>query len=148
MKETLKQLLYKCVSAGKKGEVDPSRYPSQVHFCSSTQVLSSDSKKLSFWEQAISVTAMLIRWSVQNISWYKYIKFNRKIHAFLHCWTLSHCISVHLEVIYLEKDWNRPPLKMLEWYSFYCSNPWGRRLSQITFVNILCTDHSVWLDAV
>lgn len=31
MKETLKQLLYECVSAGKEGEVDPSRYPSQVH---------------------------------------------------------------------------------------------------------------------
>lgn len=34
MKETLKQLLYECVSAGRKGAVDPSRYPSQVlkHF--------------------------------------------------------------------------------------------------------------------
>lgn len=34
MKETLKQLLYECVSAGRKGGVDPSRYPSQVikHF--------------------------------------------------------------------------------------------------------------------
>lgn len=31
MKETLKQLLYECVSAGRKGEVDPSRYPSQVN---------------------------------------------------------------------------------------------------------------------
>lgn len=31
MKETLKHLLYECLSAGKKGEVDPSRYPSQVH---------------------------------------------------------------------------------------------------------------------
>lgn len=30
MKETLKHLLYECVSAGKKGAVDPSRYPSQV----------------------------------------------------------------------------------------------------------------------
>ncbi|KAK6296185.1 hypothetical protein J4Q44_G00338980 [Coregonus suidteri] len=29
MKETLKQLLCECVSAGRKGEVDPSRYPSQ-----------------------------------------------------------------------------------------------------------------------
>lgn len=34
MKETLKQLLYECVSAGRKGGVDPSRFPSQVlkHF--------------------------------------------------------------------------------------------------------------------
>lgn len=31
MKETLKHLLYECVSAGKKGEVDPSHYPSQVY---------------------------------------------------------------------------------------------------------------------
>lgn len=30
MKETLKQLLHECVSLGKKGNVDPSRYPSQV----------------------------------------------------------------------------------------------------------------------
>lgn len=30
MKETLKQLLYECLSAGRKGGVDPSRYPSQV----------------------------------------------------------------------------------------------------------------------
>jgi len=30
MKQTLKQLLVECVAAGRKGEVDPARYPSQV----------------------------------------------------------------------------------------------------------------------
>uniref|UniRef100_A0A3Q3WZD5 Cytoplasmic dynein 2 heavy chain 1 n=1 Tax=Mola mola TaxID=94237 RepID=A0A3Q3WZD5_MOLML len=37
MKETLKRLLYECVSAGKKGEVDPSRYPSQI-LCLAEQI--------------------------------------------------------------------------------------------------------------
>ncbi|XP_040902456.1 cytoplasmic dynein 2 heavy chain 1 [Toxotes jaculatrix] len=37
MKETLKHLLCECVSAGKKGEVDPSRYPSQI-LCLAEQI--------------------------------------------------------------------------------------------------------------
>uniref|UniRef100_A0A4W5JP42 Dynein cytoplasmic 2 heavy chain 1 n=1 Tax=Hucho hucho TaxID=62062 RepID=A0A4W5JP42_9TELE len=37
MKETLKQLLYECVSAGRKGQVDPSRYPSQI-LCLAEQI--------------------------------------------------------------------------------------------------------------
>ncbi|XP_028975291.2 cytoplasmic dynein 2 heavy chain 1 isoform X3 [Esox lucius] len=37
MKETLKHLLYECVSAGRKGEVDPSRYPSQI-LCLAEQI--------------------------------------------------------------------------------------------------------------
>uniref|UniRef100_A0A3P8WNV8 Cytoplasmic dynein 2 heavy chain 1 n=1 Tax=Cynoglossus semilaevis TaxID=244447 RepID=A0A3P8WNV8_CYNSE len=37
MKETLKQLLHECVSLGKKGNVDPSRYPSQV-LCLAEQI--------------------------------------------------------------------------------------------------------------
>ena len=30
MKETLKHMLLECVAAGRKGEVNPARYPSQV----------------------------------------------------------------------------------------------------------------------
>ncbi|XP_062407923.1 dynein cytoplasmic 2 heavy chain 1 [Sardina pilchardus] len=37
MKETLKQLLCECVSAGKRGAVDPSRYPSQI-LCVAEQI--------------------------------------------------------------------------------------------------------------
>ncbi|CAG6004611.1 unnamed protein product [Menidia menidia] len=37
MKETLKQLLYECLLAGRKGEVDPSRYPSQI-LCLAEQI--------------------------------------------------------------------------------------------------------------
>ncbi|KAM9317805.1 cytoplasmic dynein 2 heavy chain 1 [Pholidichthys leucotaenia] len=37
MKDTLKHLLYECVTAAKKGEVDPSRYPSQL-LCLAEQI--------------------------------------------------------------------------------------------------------------
>ncbi|KAJ8280434.1 hypothetical protein GJAV_G00054510 [Gymnothorax javanicus] len=37
MKETLKQLLCECVTAGKRGDVDPSRYPSQI-LCLAEQI--------------------------------------------------------------------------------------------------------------
>ncbi|XP_068612804.1 cytoplasmic dynein 2 heavy chain 1 isoform X2 [Brachionichthys hirsutus] len=37
MRETLKHLLYECVSAGRKGEVDPSHYPSQI-LCLAEQI--------------------------------------------------------------------------------------------------------------
>ncbi|KAJ7995299.1 hypothetical protein DPEC_G00243100 [Dallia pectoralis] len=37
MKGTLMHLLYECVSAGRKGEVDPSRYPSQI-LCLAEQI--------------------------------------------------------------------------------------------------------------
>ncbi|XP_077466766.1 cytoplasmic dynein 2 heavy chain 1 isoform X1 [Stigmatopora argus] len=38
MKGTLREMLYECVTAGKKGDVDPSRYPSQV-LCLAEQIL-------------------------------------------------------------------------------------------------------------
>ncbi|XP_017286523.1 cytoplasmic dynein 2 heavy chain 1 isoform X3 [Kryptolebias marmoratus] len=37
MKETLKHLLHECLSAGRRGEVDPSRYPSQI-LCLAEQI--------------------------------------------------------------------------------------------------------------
>ncbi|XP_037123246.1 cytoplasmic dynein 2 heavy chain 1 isoform X1 [Syngnathus acus] len=37
MKGTLREMLYECVTAGKKGDVDPSRYPSQI-LCLAEQI--------------------------------------------------------------------------------------------------------------
>ncbi|XP_071781183.2 cytoplasmic dynein 2 heavy chain 1 [Centroberyx gerrardi] len=50
MKETLKHLLYECVSAGKKGEVDPSRYPSQI-LCLAEQIQFTEDMERALREQ-------------------------------------------------------------------------------------------------
>ncbi|KAM9852784.1 cytoplasmic dynein 2 heavy chain 1 isoform 4-T4 [Aulostomus maculatus] len=50
MKETLKQLLYECVSAGKKGDVDPSRYPSQI-LCLAEQIQFAEDVERALKEQ-------------------------------------------------------------------------------------------------
>ncbi|XP_051252504.1 cytoplasmic dynein 2 heavy chain 1 isoform X6 [Dicentrarchus labrax] len=50
MKETLKHLLYECVSAGKKGEVDPSRYPSQI-LCLAEQIQFTEDVERALKEQ-------------------------------------------------------------------------------------------------
>ncbi|XP_029374274.1 cytoplasmic dynein 2 heavy chain 1 isoform X3 [Echeneis naucrates] len=50
MKETLNHLLYECVSAGKKGEVDPSRYPSQI-LCLAEQIQFTEDVERALKEQ-------------------------------------------------------------------------------------------------
>uniref|UniRef100_A0A3B4GDC8 Cytoplasmic dynein 2 heavy chain 1 n=1 Tax=Pundamilia nyererei TaxID=303518 RepID=A0A3B4GDC8_9CICH len=50
MKETLKHLLYECVSAAKKGEVDPSRYPSQI-LCLAEQIQFTEDVERAIKEQ-------------------------------------------------------------------------------------------------
>ncbi|KAG7479772.1 hypothetical protein JOB18_034928 [Solea senegalensis] len=50
MKETLKQLLYECMSAGKKGSVDPSRYPSQI-LCLAEQIQFTEDVERALKEQ-------------------------------------------------------------------------------------------------
>uniref|UniRef100_A0A7N6ADW8 Cytoplasmic dynein 2 heavy chain 1 n=1 Tax=Anabas testudineus TaxID=64144 RepID=A0A7N6ADW8_ANATE len=50
MKETLKHLLYECVSAGKKGKVDPSRYPSQI-LCLAEQIQFTEDVERALTEQ-------------------------------------------------------------------------------------------------
>ncbi|KAF3692878.1 Cytoplasmic dynein 2 heavy chain 1 [Channa argus] len=52
MKETLKHLLYECVSAGKKGEVDPSRYPSQI-LCLAEQIQFTEDVERAIKEQSL-----------------------------------------------------------------------------------------------
>ncbi|TKS81144.1 Cytoplasmic dynein 2 heavy chain 1 [Collichthys lucidus] len=50
MKETLKHLLYECLSAGKKGELDPSRYPSQI-LCLAEQIQFTEDVERALKEQ-------------------------------------------------------------------------------------------------
>ncbi|KAM9359311.1 cytoplasmic dynein 2 heavy chain 1 isoform 6-T6 [Symphorus nematophorus] len=50
MKQTLKHLLYECVSAGKKGSVDPSRYPSQI-LCLAEQIQFTEDVERALKEQ-------------------------------------------------------------------------------------------------
>ncbi|XP_058489722.1 dynein cytoplasmic 2 heavy chain 1 isoform X1 [Solea solea] len=50
MKETLKQLLYECMSAGKKGSVDPLRYPSQI-LCLAEQIQFTEDVERALKEQ-------------------------------------------------------------------------------------------------
>ncbi|KAM3616882.1 uncharacterized protein V6R79_025341 [Siganus canaliculatus] len=50
MKETLKHLLYECMSAGRKGEVDPSRYPSQI-LCLAEQIQFTEDVERALKEQ-------------------------------------------------------------------------------------------------
>ncbi|XP_055023019.1 cytoplasmic dynein 2 heavy chain 1 [Boleophthalmus pectinirostris] len=50
MKETLKHLLYECVLAGKKGQVDPSRYPSQI-LCLAEQIQFTEDVEKAIKEQ-------------------------------------------------------------------------------------------------
>ncbi|KAF0030538.1 hypothetical protein F2P81_017269 [Scophthalmus maximus] len=50
MKETLKHLLYECLSAGKKGEVDPSRSPSQI-LCLAEQIQFTEDVERALKEQ-------------------------------------------------------------------------------------------------
>ncbi|XP_034460809.1 cytoplasmic dynein 2 heavy chain 1 isoform X1 [Hippoglossus hippoglossus] len=52
MKETLKNLLYECVSAGKKGGVDPSRYPSQI-LCLAEQIQFTEDVERTLKEQTL-----------------------------------------------------------------------------------------------
>ncbi|XP_052360063.1 cytoplasmic dynein 2 heavy chain 1 isoform X2 [Oncorhynchus keta] len=63
MKETLKQLLYECVSAGRKGQVDPSRYPSQI-LCLAEQIqfteeVESGLRNSSLQQLEVELTAKL-----------------------------------------------------------------------------------------
>ncbi|KAK2847119.1 hypothetical protein Q5P01_010118 [Channa striata] len=50
MKETLKHLLHECVSVGKKGEVDPSLYPSQI-LCLAEQIQFTEDVERAIKEQ-------------------------------------------------------------------------------------------------
>uniref|UniRef100_A0A671UTR1 Cytoplasmic dynein 2 heavy chain 1 n=1 Tax=Sparus aurata TaxID=8175 RepID=A0A671UTR1_SPAAU len=50
MKETLKHLLYECLSAGRKGAVDPSRYPSQI-LCLAEQIQFTEDVERALKEQ-------------------------------------------------------------------------------------------------
>ncbi|KAM3875467.1 cytoplasmic dynein 2 heavy chain 1 [Diretmus argenteus] len=50
MKETLKHLLHDCVSAGKKGELDPSHYPSQI-LCLAEQIQFTEDVEKALREQ-------------------------------------------------------------------------------------------------
>uniref|UniRef100_A0A8C9YGF2 Cytoplasmic dynein 2 heavy chain 1 n=1 Tax=Sander lucioperca TaxID=283035 RepID=A0A8C9YGF2_SANLU len=52
MKETLKHLLYECLSAGKKGEVDPSHYPSQI-LCLAEQIQFTEDVERALKEQSL-----------------------------------------------------------------------------------------------
>lgn len=61
MKETLKHLLHECLTAGRKGEVDPSRYPSQVP----TNIYS---KQYYFFLFFVNVLK-----SMQHLCWFVYI---------------------------------------------------------------------------
>ncbi|KAI3354358.1 hypothetical protein L3Q82_018881, partial [Scortum barcoo] len=53
MKETLKHLLCECLSAGKKGEVDPSRYPSQQILCLAEQIQFTEDVERALKEQSL-----------------------------------------------------------------------------------------------
>ncbi|XP_075905861.1 cytoplasmic dynein 2 heavy chain 1 [Nelusetta ayraudi] len=57
MKETLKQLLYECLSAGRKGGVDPSRYPSQI-LCLAEQIQFTEDVERALKEQNMQQLAM------------------------------------------------------------------------------------------
>ncbi|XP_013869519.1 cytoplasmic dynein 2 heavy chain 1 [Austrofundulus limnaeus] len=50
MKETLKHLLHECLTAGRKGEVDPSRYPSQI-LCLAEQIQFAEDVERAMKEQ-------------------------------------------------------------------------------------------------
>ncbi|XP_061575223.1 dynein cytoplasmic 2 heavy chain 1 isoform X3 [Cololabis saira] len=50
MKETLKHLLYECLLAGRKGNVDPSRYPSQI-LCLAEQIQFTEDVEKAIKEQ-------------------------------------------------------------------------------------------------
>ncbi|XP_061923239.1 dynein cytoplasmic 2 heavy chain 1 isoform X1 [Entelurus aequoreus] len=50
MKETLKQMLHECVTAAKQGEVDPSRYPSQI-LCLAEQIQFTDDVERALKDQ-------------------------------------------------------------------------------------------------
>ncbi|KAL2095874.1 hypothetical protein ACEWY4_008022 [Coilia grayii] len=52
MKETLKQLLCECVSAGKRGAVDPSRYPSQI-LCVAEQIQFTEDVENALRQQSL-----------------------------------------------------------------------------------------------
>ncbi|XP_041920571.1 cytoplasmic dynein 2 heavy chain 1 [Alosa sapidissima] len=52
MKETLKQLLCECVSAGKRGAVDPSRYPSQI-LCVAEQIQFTEDVENALHQQSL-----------------------------------------------------------------------------------------------
>ncbi|XP_038123892.1 cytoplasmic dynein 2 heavy chain 1 [Cyprinodon tularosa] len=52
MKETLKHLLNECLSLGRKGEVDPSRYPSQI-LCLAEQIQFTDDVENAIKEQTL-----------------------------------------------------------------------------------------------
>ncbi|KAM4627347.1 cytoplasmic dynein 2 heavy chain 1 [Polymixia lowei] len=52
MKETLKLLLCECVSAGKKGEVDPTRYPTQI-LCLAEQIQFTEDVERALREQSL-----------------------------------------------------------------------------------------------
>ncbi|XP_062329494.1 dynein cytoplasmic 2 heavy chain 1 [Osmerus eperlanus] len=52
MKNTLKHLLFECVSAGKKGAVDPSRYPSQI-LCLAEQIQFTEDVERALRQQSL-----------------------------------------------------------------------------------------------
>ncbi|XP_064157010.1 dynein cytoplasmic 2 heavy chain 1 isoform X2 [Anguilla rostrata] len=52
MKETLKQLLCECVMAGKRGDVDPSRYPSQI-LCLAEQIQFTEDVEKAIHHQSL-----------------------------------------------------------------------------------------------
>ncbi|XP_029699181.1 cytoplasmic dynein 2 heavy chain 1 isoform X3 [Takifugu rubripes] len=72
MKDTLKQLLYECVSAGKKGEVDPSSYPLQI-LCLAEQIqftedVESALKQQNLLQLELNLTAKLEHYTTVDTS--------------------------------------------------------------------------------
>ncbi|XP_068440329.1 cytoplasmic dynein 2 heavy chain 1 isoform X1 [Clinocottus analis] len=57
MKETLKHLLYECLSAGKKGELDPSCFPSQI-LCLAEQIQFTEDVEKALKEQHLHQLAL------------------------------------------------------------------------------------------
>uniref|UniRef100_A0A672FSM8 Cytoplasmic dynein 2 heavy chain 1 n=1 Tax=Salarias fasciatus TaxID=181472 RepID=A0A672FSM8_SALFA len=65
MKETLKNLLFKCLSAGKKGALDPSRYPSQI-LCLAEQIQFTEDVERALKEQSLQQLELELKGKLEH----------------------------------------------------------------------------------
>ncbi|TNN21905.1 Cytoplasmic dynein 2 heavy chain 1 [Liparis tanakae] len=65
MKETLKHLLSECLSAGQKGEVDPSCYPSQI-LCLAEQIRFTEDVERALREQQLPRLQLELRAKLEH----------------------------------------------------------------------------------
>ncbi|XP_028320044.1 cytoplasmic dynein 2 heavy chain 1 isoform X2 [Gouania willdenowi] len=65
MKETLKHLLCECLFAGKKGEVDPSRFPSQI-LCLAEQIQFTEDVEKSLREQSLQQLELELKGKLEH----------------------------------------------------------------------------------